>query len=89
MTKTSTAAEYVALSELVSEIKVVKNLLKDFKVRIEKPIKIFEDNSGAKYIEVYHHFGNESYKQGIIQILKVDIESNLADILTKALGRVV
>ena len=101
VTKSSTAAEYVALSELVSEIKFVKNLLKVFKVKIKKPIKIFENNSGAiaiakfgnltknsKYIEVHHHFVNESYEQGIIQILKVDTESNLADILTKALGRV-
>ena len=102
VTKSSTAAEYVALSELVSEIKVVQNLLKDFKVKVEKPIEIYEDNSGAiaiakfgnltknsKDIKVHHHFVNESYEQGIIQILKVDTESNLADILTKALGRVV
>lgn len=101
VTKSSTAAEYVALSELVSEVKVIKNLLLDFNVNIEKPISIYVDNSGAisiaksgnltknsKYIEVHFHFVNESYEKGIINIEKVDSEENLADILTKALGRV-
>lgn len=100
VTKSSTAAEYVALSELVSEVKVIKNLLKDFKVNIEKPINIFEDNSGAiaiakfgnltknsKYIEIHYHFVNECYEKGTIKIIKVDSENNIADILTKALGR--
>jgi len=68
VTKSSTAAEYVALSEAVSEIEVVKNLLKDFGLDIKEPIKIFEDNSGAiaiskygnmtknsKHIEIHHY----------------------------------
>jgi len=101
VTKSSTAAEYVALSELVSEVIVIKNVLLEFKVNIDKPISIYEDNSGAisiakfgnltknsKYIEVHFHFVNESYEKGIIKIVKVNSEENLADILTKALGRV-
>ncbi len=87
MTKSSSAAEYVALSEATSEIKVLLNLLKDFKVNINEPINIFEDNSGAisiarygnltknsKYIEVHYHFVNENYKNKIINIVKVDSE---------------
>ena len=63
VTKSATVAEYIALSESVSEIKVTLNLLKDLKLNIEKWIKIYEDNSGAiaiaklgnlkKKIEVY------------------------------------
>ena len=100
VTKSSTAAEYVALSEAVSEIKVIINLLKDFKIKIEKPVKIYEDNSGAiaiakfgnltknsKYIEVHYHFVNDSYERKEIDIIKIDSEKNVADILTKALGR--
>ena len=96
----SSAAEYVALSEAVSEIKFVKKLLKNFKIMIERPIKIFEDNSGAiaiskygnlrknsEYIEVHFHFVNEGYENKEIDIIKVDSENNVADILTKALGR--
>ncbi|KYN22489.1 Copia protein [Trachymyrmex cornetzi] len=101
VTKSSTAAEYVALSEAVSEILIIKELLCDFNVKLENPINVFEDNSGAvsiakfgnftkrsKYIEVHYHFINENYVNGIIDIVKVSSEKNLADILTKALGRV-
>ena len=45
----------MALSEAVSETKVIINLLKDFKIKIEKPVKIYKDNSGAIAIA---KFGN-------------------------------
>ena len=99
MTKSSTAAEYVALSEAVSEILLIKNLLINFNVEIKKPVNIYEDNSGAviiakygnftkrsKYIEVHYHFVNQNYEKGLIEIVKVSSEQNIADILTKALG---
>ena len=101
MTKSSTAAEYVALSEAVSEILLIKDLLSDFNIEIDKPMNTFEDNSGAvsiarfgnftkrsKYIEVHYHFVNENYEKGLIDIVKVSSEKNVADILTKTLGRV-
>ena len=74
VTKSSTAAEYVALSEAVSEVLSIKDLLSDFNIEIKKPVNMFEDNSGAvniakfgnftkrsKYIEVHYHFVNENY----------------------------
>lgn len=42
----------------------------------------------SKYIEVHYHFVNESYMDGIIDIVKVDSEKNIANILTKALGKI-
>ena len=46
--KNSTFAEYIALSEATTEILFVINLLKDtFHTTFEKPVKIYEDNSGA------------------------------------------
>ena len=73
VTKSSTAAEYVALSEAVSEILVIKDLLINVNVEIKKPVNVYEDNSGAviiakygnftkrsKYIEVHYHFVNEN-----------------------------
>ena len=99
--KSSTAAEYVVLSEAVSEILLIKDLLNSFKVKIEKPINIYEDNSDAvsiakyvnftkksKYIEVHYHFVNKNYEKGVIEIVKVNSEKNVADILTHVLGRV-
>lgn len=100
VTKSSTQAEYVALSEAVSEVLSLKDLLTDFEINIVEPIKIYEDNLGAvdishlgnftkksKYIEVHYHFVNENYVDGIIDIIKIETNENIADILTKALGR--
>ena len=77
VTKSSTAAEYVALSEAASEILLIKDLLINFNVEIMKPVNVYEDNSGAviiakyrnftkrsKYIEVHSHFVNENYEKG-------------------------
>ena len=101
VTKSSTAAEYVALSEAVSEIGIINDLLSNFNVEIKKPVNVYEDNSGAviiakygnstkksKYIEVHYHFVNENYEKGLIDVVKVSSEKNVTDILTKALGRV-
>lgn len=101
VTKSSTAAEYVALSESVSELKLIRDVLHDFGIKFKEPINVYGDNSGAisiaklgnftknsKYIETHYHFVNENYVRGNIDILKVDSESNQADIFTKSLGRV-
>jgi len=100
VTKSSTASEYVALSEVASEIKVMLNLLRDFNLSSKKPVIIYEDNSGAiaiakygnmtkksKYIEVHYHYVNEMCENKIICVKKIESEHNCADILTKSLGR--
>lgn len=100
VTKSSTHAEYVALSEAVSEVLSLKDLLTDFEIKIVEPIKVYEDNLGAvdishlgnftkksKYIEVHYHFVNEKYVEGIIDVIKIETDENIADILTKALSK--
>lgn len=100
ITKASTYAEYVALSEAVSELKFIKELLKIFDVTINDPIKIYEDNTGAiniancgnftknsKHVEIHYHFVHESVKVKEIEIVKVNSKENVADIFTKALCR--
>jgi len=100
VTKSSTHAEYVALSESVSEIKVIVNLLKDFQANVARPINMYEDNSRAvaiakfgnftknsKHIEVHYHFVHECVEEGLINVVKIESENNIADILTKSLGR--
>ncbi|KAK2577963.1 hypothetical protein KPH14_012263 [Odynerus spinipes] len=100
VTKSSTGAEYVALSESVSEVLAIKELLQDFNIIIKEPIKIYEDNVGAvdishlgnftkrsKYIKVHYHFVNENYLMGKIDVVKIDSKENIADIFTKSLGR--
>lgn len=99
VTKSSTFAEYVALSEAVTDVNFVKEMLKEtFHIDNIEPINIFEDNSGAlaiakygnltknsKHIEVQYHYVNENYEKGIINIIKIDSANNIADILTKSL----
>lgn len=101
VTKCSTFAEYIALSEAVTEILFVKNMLCEmFNINNEKAIKIYEDNSGAvaiakfgnftknsKHIEVQYHYVNENYEKGIIDIVKIESKLNIADMLTKALDK--
>lgn len=99
--KCSTFAEYIALSEAVTEVLFIRNLCDEiFEMRLSNPFKIFEDNSGAvaiakfgnftknsKHIEVQYHFINENYQKKIINIVKVETDRNLADMLTKALSK--
>ena len=98
VTKASTYAEYVALSDAVSEVKFLIDVMKIFDLNFDEPIVMYEDNSGAlsiakygnftknsKHIEVHYHFVNELYMSGLIDIVKVNTDDNLADIFTKVL----
>lgn len=101
VTKCSTFAEYIALSEAVTEVLFIRNLLSEsFDIKFCEPIKFYEDNSGAiaiakfgnftknsKHIEVQYHYINENYENKKIDIVKIDTEHNLADILTKSLDK--
>lgn len=101
VTKCSTFAEYTALSEAVTEVLFIRNLLiESFDVKLCDPIKLYVDNSGAisiakfgnftknsKHIEVQYHYINEHYEKKIIDIVKIDTKFNLADMLTKSLDK--
>ncbi|KAF2880534.1 hypothetical protein ILUMI_25647 [Ignelater luminosus] len=101
VTKSSTFAEYVALSEAVTEINFLICLVNEMFIKICKTIKIYEDNSGvvaiakygnftknSKHIEVHYHFIHENVKSGKIEVVKIDSENNIADLFTKALGNI-
>ena len=60
VTKPSTYAEYVALSEAVSEIKFILELMKNFNVELIDPVKVFEANRGAINIANYGNFTKNS-----------------------------
>ena len=97
MTKASTYAEYVALSEAVSELMSIREIMKIVNVNLDdKPVKICENNSGvisiakhgnftknSKHIEVHYHYVYECLKENKINILKVSTDENTADIFTK------
>ncbi len=101
VTKCSTFAEYVALSEAVTEVLFIRNVCDEmFNVDVNEPINFYEDNSGAvsiakfgnftknsKHIEIQYLYINEHYCNGVIDIIKVKSDENIADILTKALSK--
>lgn len=69
-----------------------------FEIKFENVFRVYEDNSGAiaiakfgniiknsQHIEVQYHYLN--YENGIIDIVKINSENNLADMLTKSLDK--
>ena len=99
VTKSSAFAEYIALSEAVTELNFIRNVVNDVFVETIPPIKIFEDNSGAlaiakygnftknsKHIEVQYHYVHENVRNKIIEIVKID--SDIDSDFTKSLGKV-
>lgn len=86
VTKSSTSAEYVALSDSVSEVKVILNLLNDFRIKINKPVKIYEDNSGAIAIAKY---GNLMKNSKYITILLTSVMQKRLSILLKLSQKII
>jgi len=100
ITKSSTSAEYVALSEVVTEINAIRKMVKSFNLKCKEPTKVYEDNKGAviiakngnfmknsEHIEVQYHYVHENYLNGTINVVEVKTENNMADIFTKALDK--
>jgi hypothetical protein len=97
--KSTTEAEYIALSGAVSEAIWLKNLLKELGFQFES-ITIKEDNIGCislatkaivkskvKHIDITQHFIREKVDNGLVKIEYVPTADQLADGMTKALPR--
>ncbi|KAL1191224.1 Retrovirus-related Pol polyprotein from transposon RE2 [Cardamine amara subsp. amara] len=96
----SCEAEYRALSLTVREVLWLKNLLLDFDIYQTEPIIVHCDNMAAiqlsqnpvfhertKHIERDCHFIRDEIIRGTVATQHVSSKNQLADILTKALGR--
>ena len=92
----TTEAEYMALSEVVKELKFIVQLLQTMNVEVELPITVYVDNVGAiwlsnnrttsdrtKHIDIRTSFVKEYQEDGKIIIKFVKSEDNEADIFTK------
>jgi hypothetical protein len=99
VTLSSTEAEYMAVSELATEILYVAGILKFLGIPIEYPIIVNVDNIGAvylaknattgnrtKHIDTRYHFVREYVEDGIIKVKFVRSEENHADLFTKNLN---
>ena len=100
VTLSSTEAEYVAISEVVTEIIFVRNLLKFLEVKVDEPVQINVDNIGAiymagnacsgsrtKHVDTRFHYVRELIEQGVVQVNFVKSENNDADMFTKNLSK--
>ena len=101
MARSSTEAEYVALSAAAQECIWLRRLLKDLGFGDDKPTTLHEDNNGAlelsknpkfhqrtKHIDVAHHFIREKVASNELSVVYCPTEEMLADAMTKGLGRV-
>ena len=92
----TTEAEYMALSEVVKELKFIVQLLQTMNITVELQITVHVDNVGAiwlsnnrntgdrtKHINIRTAFVKEYQEDGKIIIKYVKSDNNEADIFTK------
>nr|GEY49278.1 retrovirus-related Pol polyprotein from transposon TNT 1-94 [Tanacetum cinerariifolium] len=95
----STKAEYIALSGYCAQIIWMRSQLTDYGLGLSK-IPMYCDNKSAivlccnnvqhsmsKHIDIRYHFIKEHVENVVIELYFVNIEYQLADLFTKALGR--
>ena len=98
--KSSTEAEYVALSAAAQEAIWLRRLLIDLRSPSVHPTVINEDNQGAielsrnpkhhsrvKHIDIAYHFARERVESGEIEVVYCPTDSMIADVMTKGLPR--
>jgi hypothetical protein len=96
VTKSTTAAEYVAASETTNEATFVAKLLDGLGIQC-RPIPLVCDNQAAthlisnpidnglsKYLAVHWHFVRERHAEGDVRMVWADTNQQLADGMTKA-----
>lgn len=101
VSKSSTEAEYIALTEAISECEWMKKLLVDLKVNFGETIAIYEDNTSCikiaeepreykrmKHLDVKYMFVRDFVQKKKYNLIQISSENQVADIMTKALGRI-
>jgi hypothetical protein len=99
-TLSSAEAEYVAASATCQEIMWLRNFLREIGFPQRKATPLYVDNQAAirlghnpvlhgrtKHIEVRHHYIREVVANGNVELRYVFTDKNVADIMTKALGK--
>lgn len=99
VTLLSTEAEYVAVSEIVTEILFISKLMEFIDLKCEYPIIVHMDNIGAiyltnkdktgtqtKHIDTTYHYVRNYIEDGILKVTFVQLAENKAHLFTKNLG---
>jgi hypothetical protein len=98
--QSSTEAEYIALAMVVNKLRVVRRV-RNWLVGKDGPYKVMEDNQAcikiaegegtnkrSKHIDVRYHVSREALRKGEISLEYISTEDQIADALTKNLGRI-
>ncbi|KAK2373410.1 hypothetical protein QL285_074443 [Trifolium repens] len=98
VSRSSSEAEYRALSSTTCELIWLLSLMKDVGIQCDKSPVIYCDNQSAihiasntvfhertKHLEIDCHLVREKLQQGMLRLLPVPTQDQLADCLTKAL----
>ncbi|GKF39767.1 hypothetical protein Tco_0119828 [Tanacetum coccineum] len=89
----TTEAEYSAMSGCCAQILWMRSQLKDYGFlfnKIHLAIALSCNNvqhSRSKHIDIRHHFIREQVENGVVELFSLEINYQLADILTKALPK--
>ncbi|KAJ1575582.1 hypothetical protein NDA15_006716 [Ustilago hordei] len=99
MSLSTVEAEFIAATEATREVLFLKQLLHSIGIATGTPM-VYSDNTGCiqvskdpaqhwklKHIDTKYHFVRNNVQEGRVQIKYVDTTRNLADILTKPIGR--
>lgn len=101
VTLSSTEAEFVALSETCKEISWLRRIVNDFKIEKEASTTIYTDSQSAlaminnqkfsnrtKHIDTRYHYIRDKVMNKEVKLKYESTEKNIADMMTKPLGRV-
>ncbi|KAJ1572080.1 hypothetical protein NDA12_004217 [Ustilago hordei] len=99
MSLSTVEAEFIAATEATCEVLFLKQLLRSIGIATGTPT-VYSDNTGCiqvskdpaqhwklKHIDTKYHFVCNNVQEGRVQIKYVDTTRNLADVLTKPIGR--
>ena len=98
----STESEYNAISEVSREVVWLRQLLLEMGAEQKGPTTVWEDNQQTiiwclnpahhgrnKHLDVKLHYVREQVKKGALNVKYISTEDQLADLMTKPLGRVI
>ncbi len=99
VTTSSTDSEIVAMCESAQAALILRNVLLEIEVPIERKICFYEDNQNcirfcegsskkSKHVEVKYYFVRDLVRDGEIEVRSICSNEQVADIFTKGLGRV-
>jgi len=94
----SMEAEYMAVSAATQEVQWLHRILQQLGIQATSPMVLFEDNKAAimfsdhpgdhrktKHIDTRHHYARDAVLAGVIRLVSVTTDRQIADGLTKAL----